>query len=101
MYDYHHFNNPRLLKDHFEKLDKIAAAVIVPNRRATDYEGAVRAVPVEWIEQAEELVLCANCVYRGNPEECPLLKDIGVAFHDDYCCCGYRDDDGEEGGGGD
>ena len=23
--DYHHFNNPRLLKDHFEKLDKIAA----------------------------------------------------------------------------
>lgn len=25
MYDYHHFNNPRLLKDRFEKLDKIAA----------------------------------------------------------------------------
>lgn len=67
----------------------------------TGTEMAVRAVPVEWIEQAEELVLCANCVYRGNPEECPLLKDIGVAFPDDYCCCGYRDDDGEEGGGGD
>lgn len=36
-------NNPRLLKDHFEKLDKIAAAVIVPSRRvAADYEGAVQ-----------------------------------------------------------
>lgn len=42
MNDYHHFNNPRLLKDHFEKLDKIAAAVIVPGRRTTDYEGAVQ-----------------------------------------------------------
>lgn len=67
----------------------------------TGTEMAVRAVPVEWIEQAEELVLCANCVYRGNLKECPLLKDVGITFHDDYCCYGYRDDDGEEGGGGD
>lgn len=42
MNDYHHFNNPRLLKDHFEKLDKIVAAVTVPSRRTTDYEGAVQ-----------------------------------------------------------
>lgn len=67
----------------------------------TGTEMAVRAVPVEWIEQAEELVLCANCGDRGNPEECPLLKDMGITFPDDYCCYGYRDDDGEEGGGGD
>lgn len=67
----------------------------------TGTEMAVRAVPVEWIEQAEELVLCANCVYRGNLKECPLLKDVGITFPDDYCCYGYRDDDGEEGGGGD
>ena len=40
--DYHHFNNPRLLEDHLEKLKKIAAAVIVPSRRTTDYEGAVQ-----------------------------------------------------------
>lgn len=42
MNDYHHFNNPRFLTDHFEKLDKIAEAVIVPGRRTTDYEGAVQ-----------------------------------------------------------
>lgn len=42
MNDYHYFNNPRLLKEHFEKLDKIAAEVIIPDRRATDYEGAVQ-----------------------------------------------------------
>lgn len=42
MNDYHHFNNPRLLKDHFGKIDKIAAAAIVPGRRTTDYEGAVQ-----------------------------------------------------------
>lgn len=42
MNDYHYFNNPRLLKDHFEKLDRIASAVIVPSRRTTDYEGAVQ-----------------------------------------------------------
>lgn len=65
----------------------------------TGTEMAVRAVSVEWIEQAEELVLCANCVYRGNLKECPLLKDVGITFHDDYCCYGYRDDDGEEGAG--
>lgn len=40
--DYHHFNNPRLLEDHLEKLKKIAAAVIVPSRRTADYEGAVQ-----------------------------------------------------------
>lgn len=42
MNDYHHFNNPRLLKDHFEKLNKIAAAVIVSGRTGEDYERAVQ-----------------------------------------------------------
>ena len=46
MYDYHHFNNPRLLKDHFEKLDKIAAAVIVPRAESEEYEGAVAVLRV-------------------------------------------------------
>lgn len=44
MNDYHHFNNHWLLKDHFEKLDKIAAAVIVPGRGAEEYERAVQSL---------------------------------------------------------
>lgn len=46
MYDYHHFNNPRLLKDHFEKLEKIAAAVIVHREAIEDYEGAIEALSI-------------------------------------------------------
>lgn len=44
MFDYHHFNNPRLLKEHFEKLDKIASVVIVPSREAEDYERAIQSL---------------------------------------------------------
>lgn len=65
----------------------------------TGTQMVVNALPLEEIEKAEELVLCANCGDRGNPEECPLLKDMGVTFSDDYCCYGYRDDADEEGGG--
>lgn len=46
MYDYHHFNNPRLLKDHFEKLDKIAAAAIVHREAAEEYKGAIKALNI-------------------------------------------------------
>lgn len=46
MYDYHHFNNPRLLKDHFEKLDKISAAVIAPRAESEEYEGAVAVLRI-------------------------------------------------------
>ena len=46
MYDYHHFNNPRLLKDHFEKLEKIAAEVIVHREAVEDYEGAIEALSI-------------------------------------------------------
>lgn len=42
--DYHHFNNPRLLKDHFEKLENIAAAVIVHREAVEDYERAVQVL---------------------------------------------------------
>lgn len=65
MNDYHHFNNPRLLKDHFEKLDKIAVAVIVPNHRMTDYEGATQKLgmlarllglkPHDLVEEARQI----------------------------------------------
>lgn len=44
--DYHHFNNPRLLKEHFEKLDEIAAAVIVHREAVEDYEGAIKALDI-------------------------------------------------------
>lgn len=46
MNDYHYFNNPRLLEDHFEKLKKIAAAVIVPHAESEEYEGAVAVLRV-------------------------------------------------------
>lgn len=46
MYDDHHFNNPRLLKDHFEKLEKIATAVIVHREAVEDYEGAIEALSI-------------------------------------------------------
>lgn len=46
MNDYHHFNNPQLLKDHFEKLEKIAAAVIVYREAVEDYEGAIKALDI-------------------------------------------------------
>ena len=46
MNDYHHFNNPRILKDHFEKLEKIAAAFIVHREAVEDYEGAIEALSI-------------------------------------------------------
>jgi ribosome-binding protein aMBF1 (putative translation factor) len=46
MYDYRYFNNPRHLKDHFEKLDKIGAEVIVHRAESEEYEGAVAVLRV-------------------------------------------------------
>lgn len=75
MNDYHHFNNPRLLKDHFEKLDKIAAAVIVPGRRTTGYEGAFQKLSM--------LARLTGLKLHDLVEEARKISyEIGVSFVD-------------------
>ena len=75
MNDYHHFNNPRLLKDHFEKLDRIASAVIIPSREAEDYERAIQSLSM--------LARLVGVKLRDLEEEArQISEETGVSFVD-------------------